>query len=277
MTKTKLLWHAKQVGIYCIRNARNGKVYIGSSVNCYHRVKSQHFARLRSGKHSNPHLQSAWNRYGEQSFESFVVELCDESQLLNREQFWIDENNCRDSRYGYNCVRADRKEHTDKQKQRISAAAFGKSRRKGVPSGITRVKKRTGQAWMVCLFYRLKEYYLGYFDSYRNAVVVRSEAVRRIRQGMEPDWDKIDLLRLKPHKRREHVCGYCGLPFETKQSRKKYCSDACFRAFMAKRLGRQILRKCEVCGKSYSIKPSLSQSSKFCSNPCKYAGRKNDS
>ena len=55
-------------GIYIIRNLINGNVYIGSAVRIDSR-KRQHLHKLRSGKHENGHLQKAWNKYGEDSFE----------------------------------------------------------------------------------------------------------------------------------------------------------------------------------------------------------------
>jgi len=59
MERIPLKWDGKQCGIYCIKNLENGKVYIGSSKDCYHRVRSQHFDKLQRGDHNNPHLQAS--------------------------------------------------------------------------------------------------------------------------------------------------------------------------------------------------------------------------
>lgn len=78
----------KVSGIYCIVNLKNGKRYIGSSKNIRQRLWS-HRAELRHNKHENAHLQSAWNKYGECSFDYYIMEICDESILLEREQEYI--------------------------------------------------------------------------------------------------------------------------------------------------------------------------------------------
>lgn len=79
----------KVSGIYCIENVTNHKTYIGSSKNIYQRLL-KHFALLRHNKHQNPHLQSAWNKYGEDSFRWYILELCDNSELAKLEQQCID-------------------------------------------------------------------------------------------------------------------------------------------------------------------------------------------
>ena len=72
----KITKELKVSGIYCIENIINHKTYIGSSKNIYQRLL-KHFALLRHNKHQNPHLQSAWDKYGESNFRWFVLELCD--------------------------------------------------------------------------------------------------------------------------------------------------------------------------------------------------------
>lgn len=79
----------KVSGIYCIENKINHKSYIGSSKNLYQRLL-KHFALLRHNKHENAHLQNAWNKYGESSFEWSIIKICDISILTEREQYCID-------------------------------------------------------------------------------------------------------------------------------------------------------------------------------------------
>ncbi len=55
-----------KAGVYCISCEADGKQYIGLSKNIMRRLAS-HFSRLRSGRHSNKHLQSAWTKYGDSS------------------------------------------------------------------------------------------------------------------------------------------------------------------------------------------------------------------
>jgi group I intron endonuclease len=77
-------------GIYKISCRPSGKVYVGSAVNMYRRWHSRHLPQLRRNKHSNRHLQSAWNKYGESAFTCEVIEQCDTTELISREQYWMD-------------------------------------------------------------------------------------------------------------------------------------------------------------------------------------------
>lgn len=72
-------------GIYQIKNIKNGKVYIGSSENIERRWKS-HVALLNRQAHHSSHLQSAWNRYGQESFEFSILLKCSKDELLDKEQ-----------------------------------------------------------------------------------------------------------------------------------------------------------------------------------------------
>ena len=54
----------KICGVYKIENSVNGKYYIGSSNNIYRRWK-EHIKLLNKNNHHSPHLQFAWNKYGE--------------------------------------------------------------------------------------------------------------------------------------------------------------------------------------------------------------------
>lgn len=78
----------KRPGIYAIVNRRNGKCYIGQSVNLFLR-RASHFRALQKGTHGNAHLQYAYNYYGSTWFEFVVIELCDDLDLNEREQHWI--------------------------------------------------------------------------------------------------------------------------------------------------------------------------------------------
>ena len=79
-------------GVYCITNKVNSNKYIGSAVDIDKRW-SKHLWLLSKDRHSSPHLQNAWNKYGADCFEFSVVELCDKEHLIEREQFYIDSEN----------------------------------------------------------------------------------------------------------------------------------------------------------------------------------------
>jgi len=78
----------ENTGIYSITNNITGDKYIGSSYDLQRRFRV-HKSELAKGTHKNKHLQFAWNKCrGDFSFS--VIEYCEESKCLEREQFWID-------------------------------------------------------------------------------------------------------------------------------------------------------------------------------------------
>ncbi|MDY6867238.1 MAG: NUMOD3 domain-containing DNA-binding protein [Chloroflexota bacterium] len=79
-------------GVYKIVNKINGNCYVGSSKSIDGRLKI-HLRRLRNGSHRNPHLQSAFKKYGESAFDFIKVLYCDLKNLLIYEQLLLDEIN----------------------------------------------------------------------------------------------------------------------------------------------------------------------------------------
>jgi group I intron endonuclease len=78
--------------VYCIVNVQNRRKYVGSTTRISRR-KNEHLYSLRKGTHHSPELQKDYNRYGEDSFLFEIVEKVktfSESELLEREQAWID-------------------------------------------------------------------------------------------------------------------------------------------------------------------------------------------
>lgn len=80
-------------GIYQILNKVNGKRYVGSSINLEARWGA-HLRSLRRGQHCNPHLQCAFDKYGEECFAFEVLEHVEHLvQLIPREQHYLDAPN----------------------------------------------------------------------------------------------------------------------------------------------------------------------------------------
>lgn len=78
------------MGVYQIKNLVNGKIYVGSSVDIRDRWWN-HRSRLRNQTHKNSHLQAAWNKYGEDSFEFSILEVVENvDDVLIREQWYLD-------------------------------------------------------------------------------------------------------------------------------------------------------------------------------------------
>jgi len=88
--------------IYQIRNLLDSKIYVGSTKNAKNRFKS-HKSNLKLNKHHAPHLQHAWNKYGESNFTFEILEILNDiNSLSEKEQFWLDKTQCYNSNFGYN-------------------------------------------------------------------------------------------------------------------------------------------------------------------------------
>jgi group I intron endonuclease len=81
-------------GIYMIQNINSKKVYIGSALNIYKRIfgasSISHLKALSTNTHSNKHLQNTYNKHGIDSFKFKILETCEKSILLEREQYYFD-------------------------------------------------------------------------------------------------------------------------------------------------------------------------------------------
>jgi group I intron endonuclease len=86
-------------GVYAILNLFDGKIYIGSAKYIKSRFGWHHRA-LENNKHHNILLKRAWDKYGEDSFIFFVIEVTDD--LLVREQYWMDRFSSYHPDSGYN-------------------------------------------------------------------------------------------------------------------------------------------------------------------------------
>lgn len=110
-------------GVYKITCLSNDKIYIGSSKHILGRIEA-HKIHLRKNKHRNPHLQNAWDKYGEENFTFEILEECDIENLLEREQYWMDYTLCYNRENGFNnCIKSDSPlgyRHTEEDKLRMS-------------------------------------------------------------------------------------------------------------------------------------------------------------
>jgi group I intron endonuclease len=91
-------------GIYMIQNLVNHKIYVGSTKNLMRR-RCDHLGKLRKNIHTNQHLQSAFNQYGEDNFLFEVLEYVEDvNLLLAREKIWFEATSCCDRECGYNIL-----------------------------------------------------------------------------------------------------------------------------------------------------------------------------
>lgn len=119
-------------GVYKIVNLIDNKMYIGSSNNITQRL-STHKKALVLGKHKNPKLQRAWNKYGAQQFKFEDIFECADCLLLTMEQLYID------AMWGESCYNLNKvagkppsnkgKKFSEEHKQRIRES------RKGISTG----------------------------------------------------------------------------------------------------------------------------------------------
>lgn len=72
-------------GIYAIKNATNGKTYVGQSLDILQRWR-QHKHRLAEGSHLNAHLQAAWQLHGADAFVFEALRLCEPDALGAEEE-----------------------------------------------------------------------------------------------------------------------------------------------------------------------------------------------
>lgn len=117
-------------GIYEIRNLVNDKFYIGSAINLNKR-KHNHLSDLRLNKHRNKHLQSSYNKHGEDKFEFTVLCECIYNELIKLEQKFIDDLNPE-----YNICKVAGSQlgmrRTNESRQRMREAQLGKKQPKEV-------------------------------------------------------------------------------------------------------------------------------------------------
>lgn len=69
-------------GVYKLVNKATGQCYVGQSQRCKKRIK-EHFRLLRYNKHTNPHLQNAYNKYGLENFYGAIEVECNNLNELD--------------------------------------------------------------------------------------------------------------------------------------------------------------------------------------------------
>lgn len=120
----------KTSGIYCMKNNKNGKVYIGQTVD-FRRRAYDHIVNYT--RENNVHLIRAIDKYGINSFSIELLEQCQSGELNEREVYYINLYNSTDRRYGYNILGGGNqpptfygRRHTEQTKAIMSERAKGK-------------------------------------------------------------------------------------------------------------------------------------------------------
>lgn len=89
-------------GIYCIRNLKNSKLYIGSTKKSFSSRKNRHFLNLKRGTHYNEHLQNSFKYYGENNFSFEVLFVCSPNECEKYEAEFIKLYSSQKRNCGYN-------------------------------------------------------------------------------------------------------------------------------------------------------------------------------
>src|SRR5574343_405444 len=112
----------RSCGIYKIKNIKNNKIYIGSS-NYIEKRWVRHKLDLKYNCHHSRYLQRSYNNNGLDNYEFTILELCEESKLLDREQYYLD-----NLKPEYNTsITADRCTHNEDTKKELSIRMSGKN------------------------------------------------------------------------------------------------------------------------------------------------------
>ena len=118
-----------KTGIYEIVNKTNGHRYLGSSKDVDTRLR-KHRGYLRKGTHRNKVLQSAWDQYGENSFEFRFIEEAENPKI--REQYYLDtcdlQYNISDLATGPSFLSEETKKNISRAKSGANHQYFGKKR-----------------------------------------------------------------------------------------------------------------------------------------------------
>lgn len=92
----------KQCGVYVIRNLKNGKMYVGSTINSFNSRWNTHKRLLKRNRHPNSHLQAAYNKYSKEFFVFQIVEITNPLEARKRESYYINLYGTLDPGKGYN-------------------------------------------------------------------------------------------------------------------------------------------------------------------------------
>lgn len=91
------------IGIYGIICNKNKRAYIGQSIDVVTRVR-KHKEMLRRNVHHSYLLQRSWDKYGEDNFSFALLDLCDENELTEREEFWVSYFDSLNHERGFNII-----------------------------------------------------------------------------------------------------------------------------------------------------------------------------
>lgn len=137
-------------GIYSISNRINGKRYIGSTYCNFYDRFCAHRSTLNRTCHSSILLQRAWDKYGVDTFEFEVIEICS-VHLDERELFYINLYQSHDPKFGYNISKETNNarlghQQSEESRKKISQKLKGIKRSEVTKSKMSSAKSGTKSA-----------------------------------------------------------------------------------------------------------------------------------
>ena len=241
-------------GIYMILNVITQARYIGSAARCLQRRQYEHWYLLRNNKHRTPHLQAAWNKYGESAFEFVPLQNCEPQDALAVEQEWFDK--FREAGYGLYNARVYvasqlGMKHSEDARRKMSAALKGKKKTYS-PEGLSRI--------------------LAAIKS-RDYTDMNAQEFTLI----SPDGEKINGKNLRKFCQQiglteTQSSALYGVVRGVRKSYKGYTAPEARAAYLANHpLARpaNLTKKCDECGKEFHVSPTQSKRRRFCSRECR--------
>ncbi len=130
MTSSSAAWPTTP-GVYKITNSINGRTYIGrAGAYGFYRRWADHRWRLRNNKHTNNHLQKAYNKYGEFAFTlSVIEEISDIAEQIKLEAELISTLKSGTHENGYNILASEGRgpySHSSETREKLRKSATGK-------------------------------------------------------------------------------------------------------------------------------------------------------
>jgi group I intron endonuclease len=127
--KLTILVDMEKSGLYVIINRINGKRYFGSAQVSLWKRWREHKRQLSKNIHDNPHLQDAWNLYGEETIYFESMFNCPSDQCLYFEQilldmWWDGGVNCYNIAKDAEACMKGRK-HSDETRKKLSKSHIG--------------------------------------------------------------------------------------------------------------------------------------------------------
>lgn len=120
----------RKSGIYCIENTITNNKYIGQSVDVEKRMRAKHYGSVA--------LMDAINKYGIENFSFYVLEYCEETELDEKETYYIKELKSHVTSGGYNISYGGNtpqkgRKLSKETKEKISSSLIGKMAGKNNP------------------------------------------------------------------------------------------------------------------------------------------------